>query len=104
MVALRMAHFHLGDGELLAVEIFHHQLFVVFGDGFDQFAAVFLSQLLHILGDLLHADILAQVIVIDVGFHLEQVDNALERLLRADRQLDRDGVRTSGGPCIMSST
>ena len=86
-------HFHLGDGELLTVEIFHHQLFVVFGDGFDQFAAVFLSQLLHILGDLLHADILAQVIVIDVGFHLKQVDNALERLLLADGKLQGDGVR-----------
>ena len=68
------------------------------GDGFDQFAAVFLSQLLHILGDLLHADILAQVIVVDVGFHLKQVDDALEGLLLADGKLQGDGVRTSGGP------
>ena len=49
---------------------------------------VLLSLLLHILGDLLDADILAQVIIVDVSLHLDQVDNALEGILLTDRQLD----------------
>ena len=49
---------------------------------------VLLGQLLHVLGDLLAADVLAQVVVIDVGLHLHQVDDPLEGVLAADGQLD----------------
>src|SRR4051812_27718790 len=36
--------------------------------------------------------LLAEVVLVDDGLHAEQVDDALEARLRADRQLDRDGV------------
>ena len=49
---------------------------------------VLLRQLLHILGDLLHADILAQIVVVDIRLHLQQVDDAFEGLLFADGQLN----------------
>jgi hypothetical protein len=37
--------------------------------------------------------VLAEVVEVDDGLHAEQVDDALELRLRADRDLDRDGVR-----------
>ena len=58
----------------------------------NEFLMVLLCQFLHILRDRLLADILAQIVIIDIGFHLDQVDDTLEGILRADRQLDRNGI------------
>ena len=53
-------------------------LVVLIGDGIEQLLAVLLRQLGHVLGDLLLAHILAQLIVEDIGLHLDQVDDAAE--------------------------
>ena len=66
----------------------HHDLLVDVGTGVQQLGAVLLGQLHHILGDGLHAHILAQLVVIDVGVHLHQINDALEGVLSADGQLD----------------
>ena len=79
---------HLGHGKLFAVEVLHHQFLVVLGNGLDELVMVFLGQLFHVLGNLFHADVLAQVIVIDVGLHLQQVDDAFESFLFANGQLN----------------
>ena len=89
--------FDLLDGEFLTLQVFHHALFILLSSGFDHSSAVLVGLLQHILGDLFHTDILAQVIVVHIGFHLHQVDDAFEELLRADGQLDRDSVAFQPG-------
>ena len=56
------------------------------------FGVILLCELLHIFRNLFATDILAQIIIVDVGLHFHQVDDALEGIFRADRQLDRYGV------------
>ena len=53
---------------------------------------VFLRKLGQVLGDLLLADILAQLIVEDKGLHADQVDHAAEIGFRTDGELNGDGV------------
>ena len=44
------------------------------------------------LGDVDHVDLVAQVVAVVDGLHLDEVDDALELVLAADRDLDRHGV------------
>ena len=53
---------------------------------------VLLADVNHILGDVFHADILAQLIIEDVCLHGQQVHVALEESLRTDGQLDGNGI------------
>ena len=80
------------DGKLLTVEIFHQQLLVLLGHMLQQLVVVLIGLVLHIGGDVLHADILSKVIVVHIGLHLYQVDNTLKGILDADGQLDRNSV------------
>ena len=82
----------LVDGELFTGEILVHQIVVQLGHMLHQLGVILLGQLLHVLGDFLAADVLAQVVVVDIGLHLHQVHKALKGVLTADGQLDRDGV------------
>ena len=78
----------LGGGDFLALEIHLHDLIVEHGNGVEHLLTVFLRELAHILGDLLHAHILAHFVVVDVRVHLDQVDDAAEFGFLADGQLD----------------
>ncbi len=80
----------LGHGLLFQHQ--HHDLLVEVGAGVDELGAVFLSQLHHVGGDLLHTHVLAQVIVIDIGIHLHQVDDTLEGILGTDGELDGHSI------------
>ena len=82
----------LGGGDLLPLQIQLHDLIIEHGDRVQQLLAVLVGKVDHILGDRLHAHILAQLIVIDIGIHLHQVDDTLEGILLPDGQLDGDGV------------
>ncbi len=53
---------------------------------------VFVGLFLQIRRDLFAADVFAQVVIIDIGFHLHQVDDPFECVLAADGQLDGDRV------------
>ena len=104
LVAVRAAagdrhHFHgaggLADGradllgrDLLALQIHLHDLVIEHGNGVQQLLAVFLGQIRHILGDRLNADILAQLIVVDISIHLHQVDDTAEGILLPDGELN----------------
>ena len=79
-----------GDGFLLQRQ--HHQILVEVCAGVDELGAVFHRQVHHVLGNVLHAHVLALGIVVHVGLHLDQVDDALEGILAADGQLDGHGV------------
>ncbi len=90
--ALAQRGLHLVNGDFFAFEVLHGEVLVKLGNRFDHGVMIFLRLLQHILGDFLLADILAEVIIINLRFHTDEVDDAAEGLLRANRQLDRDGV------------
>jgi hypothetical protein len=80
----------LVDAELLATEELLQQLVVALGHGLQELLAVFLRLLLEVLRDLLDRVVLTELRVATPGQRavLDQVDDADERALRADRQLD----------------
>ena len=81
--------------DLLLAEVRLHQLVVVVGAGLDQLGAVFLGLLDEVGGDLLGLELGAELVLPDQGLHLDQVDDADEVALAADRQLDRQRVGPS---------
>ena len=86
----------LGDPlvrDLLLVEVGLHQLVVVVGAGLDQVGAVLVGVLGHVLGDLADLHVGAELVGPDERLVLDQVDDALEVVLLADRKLDRKRMR-----------
>ena len=82
----------LVGGDLLALQIHLHDLIIEHGHGIQELFTVLVGKVEHILGDRLNAHILAQLIVIDIGIHLHQVDDTLEGILLPDGELDGYGV------------
>ena len=80
------------DRNVLAHEILIHDVVVLLGNMLDHFDVIFLGDLLHVLRDLFAADILAEIVVVDIGLHLHEVDDALKGVLAADRKLNRDSI------------
>ena len=79
--------FKLLVGRLLALQILHHQLVVQLTDLFYQLGAVQFCVIGHILRDIGDGNIIALIIIIDVGLHIEQVNDSFEIILLADRKL-----------------
>ena len=82
------------SGEIctLVLEVSLHEVVVKLGYLLEKVSSVFLSLFLHILGNLFHAHILAEVIIVYICVHLNEVDDASEGRLSADRQLNRNSV------------
>ncbi len=83
---------HLVDSDLFVCEELLSEIIINFCKVFDQISSVLFCLVHHISGDILASDVLAQIIVVDIRLHFEQVDDALEIVLSADRQLYRNGV------------
>ena len=84
----------LGDRQLLALEVLVGQLVVHLGDGLDHRCGGASRPRLAELGrDVDDVDLVAEVVAVVDGLHLDEVDDALELVLAADRDLDRHGVR-----------
>ena len=64
------------------------------GDDLDHLLAPLLGVRAERLGDLDDVDLRAEVVAIQDRLHLDEVDDALEAVLAADRQLDRHGPGT----------
>ena len=77
------------DGDFLAFEVLHHQVFVGFGNELDQVRAGSFGPLKVLRGDFDLADVLAFIVEVHDRDHVEQVDHAAELGLDADRHLDR---------------
>ena len=75
--------------DLLLGQVGLHQLVVVVGAGLDQLRAVFLGLLPEVVRHLDRLVLGAELVGPDQALHLDQVDHALEVVLAADRQLDR---------------
>ena len=80
--------------ELLAREELLHERVVLLGGRLDHLLAVLLGLLDHVGGDVLLRHVLAEALhVVADRLHLDEVDDAAERLTRADRKHHRHGVR-----------
>ena len=80
-------------GEVSVFKIFFHQL-VAGGSGFlDKLCAVFVRELFQIVGNGLLAVVLAEVVVIDFGFHSDEVDDSAESIFFSDGKFDGHGIR-----------
>ena len=88
---------HLRRDRCLVLEVGLHQLVVVVGDRVDQLVVI-LVRLLDELGrDLLDLHRRAEIVRPDDRLHLDEVDDAAEVLLLADRQLHGHGAGTQAG-------
>ena len=74
--------------DFLSAEVLLHEVVILFSDGFEELVAVLVSEILHIIGNRHLVGDLPEVILIDDCFHLDEIDDAGERILRANRQLD----------------
>ena len=79
-------------GDVPALQVVLHNAVVEHGDGVQQFLVVLPGQLFQVRRDGFHPHIGAQVVIVDVGVHLHQVDDAPEGILFPDGELDRHGV------------
>ena len=78
----------LVGGHFLTLEVHLHDLVVKVAHSLKEVGAVLIGEVTHVLGDLLNAHVLAQVVIIDVGLHFDQVYYAAEIGFLAYRQLD----------------
>ncbi len=76
-------------GQLLPVQVFFKKSVILLCNMLDQRGVVFLGQLLHVIRNLFAADVLPELVVIDVGLHLHQVDQSLVSVFFADGELNR---------------
>ena len=83
---------YLLNRRLLALEVFFHELLVLLDNMLYKLGAVLVGKLDHILRDRLVPYVLAEIVVINFSVHIYKVNNALECVLRADRQLNRNAV------------
>ena len=88
---------------LLALQIHHHQIVIQLADLLNQLRMIKLSLILHVVRDLHDADVVALLIVVDVGSHLEQVDDSLELIFLADGELQADGILAKSGADLIYS-
>ena len=84
--------------DLLVADVLLEHVLVVLGDDVDELVAPLLGVLEQVSGDVDGLELLAHAVVPDQRLHLEQVDDAAEAALGADRQLDRARPRRRGGP------
>ena len=91
--ALADSLLNLVDREILTGEELLHESVVLLGGGLDHLLAPFGGLLGVLFGDVLLDNGLTEALHIEVeSLHLDEVDNTLERLGRADRDNHRNGV------------
>ena len=79
-------------GDVLALKVQRHDLVVLVGDRLEHVIAVLLCKLFHISGDVFLAHVLAELVVEDIGLHLDEIDYTAEGIFASDGQLDGNGV------------
>ena len=95
--------FHLVDAGLLTLKISHHEVVIQLADLLYHLGMIQLCIVFHVIRNLFDGDVLTLVIVVDVSFHLKQVDDALEIILFTDGQLDADCIFAQSGFDLFNS-
>ena len=83
---------HVLGGDLLTVEVGLEEVVVVVGDRLDELEPVLVRQFLVIVRDVGDLEVRPELVEVDDGVHLDEVDDAAELGLAADGHLQRDGV------------
>ena len=89
--------FHLVYRRDIIIQITHHQLIIQLADFLYQLGVIQLSVVFHIFRDINDGDIIALIVVVDVSFHLEQIDNSLELIFLTNWKLKADSIFTKSG-------
>ena len=89
---------------LLTFQIHHGQVIVQLTNLFNHISTVFFRLILHISKVVGNGDIIALLIIVDISFHLKQVNDALELIFLADRQLDYNGILAQSGLNLLYSS
>ena len=79
-------------GNFLSLEVLLHDGFVLIGNGLKELFPVFLCHFLQILGNLFLPHVLAELIIEDIGLHLDQIDDTAEVRFLADRELNGNRI------------
>ena len=79
--------FHCFYRRFFTFQIFHHQIIIQLADFLYQFCMIQFCFVLHIFRNIYYRDIITLIIVVDVSFHLEQVNDSLEFIFFTDWQL-----------------
>ncbi len=74
--------------ELFALKVLHHCIIIGFNDLVDHLCTVFVGFSLHVFWNLNSIKSSAVVCLVDVSYHLDEVNNTLEVTLSTDRKLD----------------
>ncbi len=82
----------LGYGNFFAFAELFEKFFIGFGYCLNHGVMVFLSLIQHICRDRLNSHILTEIIVVDIGFHVHQVDDSAECVFGTDRELNRNSI------------
>ena len=90
--ALAEHSLQLIDRRLLALEVLLHELLVEVANLLHHLLVPLIRLVLQLFRNVGDRDVVALVAVVDVSLHLHEVDDALEIVLLADRQLNADRV------------
>ena len=82
----------LFNRRLFAFQHHHHEVFIVICEVLDQLLTVLFAQILQIFRNFFDLDVRTQIVRIDLGLSLNDVNDSGEGGFRTDRQLDRAGL------------
>ena len=88
---------HLFYRRLFTFQVHHHQIVIQLTDLLDQLGTIQFCIILHIAKIIGNSDVITFIVIVDVSFHLEQIDDSLEIVFFADRQLKNDSIFTKSG-------
>ena len=80
--------FKLRNGKLFTVKVLHHKLFIDFCRSFNKLLAIFFAKVLHIFRNISHFNIRAEIIKIEISFHLKKVNKTFKIGFGTDRKLN----------------
>ncbi len=82
---------------LFAVQVLHHQILIKVTELLHHLGVPLLALILHVVRDIRDLDLCTLLVLIEVRLHLHQVDNTLEGVFLADRELNADRVLAQTG-------
>ena len=83
---------HLLNRGFFTLKVFFHQFVVHFNNRLNQSGTILFGKLFHIIGDGLVANILTEIIIINFGIVVYEVNDTSECVFTADRKLNRNCI------------
>ena len=93
-MAQRCLEFVNSNGILTLIEELHHQVVIGLNSVLNEQAASPLCLVEHISWDLAHLELVVGVVIIGVGLHVDKINHTTDILLKANWQVDWEGLFT----------